>query len=76
MAADAVVVGDLRQYHMVMRGGLIVKIGYNGTDFAENKFSVVMEQYYFDWISNIRKSAIVKGPTFADVKTELADPES
>ena len=46
------------------------------TDFAENKFSVVMEQYYFDWISNIRKSAIVKGPTFADVKAELADPES
>lgn len=71
MEPDAVVVGDLRQYNVIWRGGTIVKIGYNGTDFAENKFSVVMEQFYFNYISEARKSAIVKGPDFATVKTAL-----
>ncbi len=73
MAADAIVVGDLKQYNLIQRGGIIVRIGYNGTDFAENKFSVVMEQFYFDYISDIRKPAIVKGPTFATVKALLAE---
>jgi len=71
MAADAIVVGDLKQYNMIQRGGIIVRIGYNGTDFAENKFSVVMEQFYFDYISDVRKAAIVKGATFATVKSLL-----
>lgn len=71
MGADAVIVGDLKAYNIILRGGFIVKIGYNGTDFAENKFSVVMEQYYFDYISDIRKKAIVKGPDFATVKTAI-----
>lgn len=72
MAADAVLVGDLKAYNIILRGGFIVKIGYNGTDFAENKFSVVMEQYYFDYISAIRQAAIVKGPDFATVKTAIS----
>ncbi|QES88858.1 hypothetical protein [Rhizosphaericola mali] len=72
MAADALLVGDLKQYNAILRGGFIVKVGYNGTDFGENKFSVVQEQFYFDYISDIRKAALVKGPNFADVKTALA----
>lgn len=74
MAADAVVVGDLKQYNVIWRGGIIVKIGYNGTDFAENKFSVVMEQFYYNYISEARKSAIVKGPTFTAVKEAIIEP--
>lgn len=73
MAADAIVVGDLKQYNVILRGGLIVRIGYNGTDFAENKFSVVMEQFYFDYISDVRKPAIVKGATFNDVRAQIGD---
>lgn len=72
VAADAVIVGDLKQYNIAMRGGLILRVGHNGTDFAENKFSQVIEQYYFDYISDLRKSAIVKGPDFATVKTAIA----
>lgn len=71
MDTDAIMVGDFKQYQILLRGGLIVRIGYNGTDFAENKFSVVMEQYYYDYISAIRKQAIVSGPNFADVKTAI-----
>lgn len=71
MAADDILVGDFKQYNILLRGGLIVKVGYNGTDFAENKFSVVMEQFYFDYISTLRTPAIVKGADFATVKTAL-----
>jgi hypothetical protein len=71
MAADSVLVGDLKQYNILLRGGLIVRVGYNGTDFAQNMYSVVLEQFYFDYISNIRKVAIVKGPDFATVKTAI-----
>jgi hypothetical protein len=71
MAADDVLVGDFKQYNILLRGGLIMKVGYNGTDFAENRFSTVLEQYYFDYISTLRTPAIVKGTTFAAVKTAL-----
>lgn len=72
VGTDAIMVGDFKQYNVILRGGFIVKVGYNGTDFAENRFSVVMEQYYYDYISAIRAAAIVKGPDFATVKTALA----
>lgn len=71
MGADDLLVGDFKQYNIILRGGLIVRVGYNGTDFAENKFSVVLEQYYFDYISSIRKVAIVKAPNFQNVKNTL-----
>jgi hypothetical protein len=67
VAADDIMVGDFKQYNIMLRGGLILRMGYNGTDFAENRFSYVLEQYYFDYISTIRKAAIVKGPDFATV---------
>lgn len=73
MAADAVIVGALKRYKVILRGGLLVKVGYNGTDFAENKFSVVMEQFYFNYIPSVHTSAIVKGPTFAAVKAAIED---
>lgn len=73
MGADAVMVGDFKQYNILLRGGLIVRVGYNGTDFAENRFSVVMEQFYFDYISALRTKAIVKGADFATVKTALTE---
>lgn len=71
LGADGLIAGDLKQYNIILRGGLIVRVGYNGTDLAENKFSTVMEQFYFDYISTVRKVAIVSGPDFATVKTAI-----
>lgn len=71
MGVDDVMVGDFKQFNVILRGGLIVRVGYNGTDFAQNMFSVVIEQYYFDYISALRAVAIVKGSTFAAVKTAI-----
>lgn len=71
LGSDGLIAGDLKQYNIILRGGLIVRVGYNGTDLAENKFSTVMEQFYFDYISTVRKVAIVSGPDFATVKTAI-----
>lgn len=74
MSADDVLVGDFKQYNILLRGGMIVKVGYNGTDFAENRYSTVLEQFYFDYISALRQPAIVKGTTFATVKGLITTP--
>jgi hypothetical protein len=71
MGTDDLIVGDFKQYNIINRGGLIVRVGYNGTDFAQNMFSTVLEQYYFDYISAIRAVAIVSGSTFSAVKTAI-----
>lgn len=71
MAADNVMVGDFKQFNIILRGGLIVRVGYNGNDFGNNQFSTVMEQFYYDYISTVRKVAIVSGPDFATVKAAI-----
>jgi hypothetical protein len=72
VGADLVMVGDFKQYNIILRGGLIVRVGYNGNDFGNNQFSTVMEQFYYDYISTVRKVAIVSGPDFATVKTAIS----
>ena len=71
MGTDDLVVGDLKQLNLILRGGLIVRVGYNGTDFAQNMFSTVIEQYFYDYIPTIRAAAIVKGATFSAIKTAI-----
>lgn len=68
---DDVIVGDFKQYNILLRGGIIMRIGWNLDDLAKNKFSVVLEQDYFDYISTIRAKALVKGQTFAAVKEAI-----
>ena len=71
VTAGNVTVGDFSQYNILLRGGIIVKVGYNGTDFAENRFSVVLEQFYFDYISQLRATALVSD-TFASVRSQIS----
>lgn len=76
IGAQDVIVGDFKRYNVQTRGGIIVKVGYNGTDFAENKFSTVIERFYFDYISNIHKPSIVKSEfDVARSLIELADED-
>lgn len=67
-----VIVGDMKQYNIAMRGGVLVRVGHNGNDFANNMFSTVVEQFYFNYISDARKPAIVKGD-FEVVKAAIAE---
>ncbi len=68
---DDIIVGDLTQYKLQLRGGMIVRAGMAGNNLIENKMTYVMEQYYFDYIPAKRVPALVKGGTFAAVKTLL-----
>lgn len=70
--ADNIVVGDLKQYNLTMRGSFIIKIGYVNEDLIHNRFTVVGEQFYFNWLPEARKGAIVKGQTFTAVKQAIA----
>lgn len=74
VGTDDVIVGDFKQYKILLRGGMIMRVGFNGNNFAENKFSVVIEQDYFNYISAIRAAALVKGTTFATVKGAIDTP--
>lgn len=68
---DDIIVGDLKQYNLTFRGGIIVKIGYTGDDLIHNRYSIVVERYFFGYIPTTRKAAIVKGTTFSAVKTAI-----
>lgn len=69
---DNVLVGDFKQYNVQFKGGVIVRTGYNNNDLITNKITTVMEQYYFNYISALRATALVKGTTFAAVKTAIS----
>lgn len=69
---DNVLVGDFKQYNLQFRGGVIVRVGHNGTDLIENKITTVIEQYYWRYIPAIKAAALVKGSTFATVKTAIS----
>nr|DAP84371.1 MAG TPA: major capsid protein [Caudoviricetes sp.] len=60
IGADETIVADFSQYNVIMRGGMIVRMGYNNDDFSKGRFSITMDQFYYDYISDIRKKALAK----------------
>lgn len=50
-------VGDGTTWNVDFRGDIIIRIGYNGTDFITNQQTIVIERYYFDYISTNRLGA-------------------
>lgn len=70
MGNDDVIVGDISKLNILLRGGFIVRVGYNGTDFAQNQFSVVLEQFFQSYVAAPFRPAIVKG-TFSTIKTAI-----
>lgn len=65
-------VGDGQTWNVDFKGGVIIRIGYNGTDFVQNQQTVVVEQYYFDYISTNRLGAWVYG-NFEVIKGVIND---
>lgn len=70
LTQQQVVVGDLKEYNLTLRGPMIVRFGLNGEDFSENKVTAIMEQFYFNYISPTRTNAIVKG-AFDTIKAAI-----
>lgn len=64
-------VGDGRIYHVDLRGDIIVRIGYVNDDFIKNQYSLVVEQFFFNYISTARKPGFIYA-NFAAVQADIA----
>ena len=62
--------GDGSVYKVRLKGDLQVRIGYSQDDFDRNQNSVIVEQFYFDYVSQARKAGLVYAD-FAAVKTSI-----
>lgn len=70
ITAGSFVIGDLGMFNVDFYGDTIVKIGYVNDDLIKNQYTVVVERFFYDYISTNKKPAIVKG-VFATIKTAL-----
>jgi hypothetical protein len=73
IAAGTFLLGDLSNYNVDFYGDVIVKIGYINDDLIRNQFTVVVEQFFFQYISTNKLGGLVKG-TFSTIKTALELP--
>jgi hypothetical protein len=70
ITAGTFLLGDLSNFNVDMYGDIIVKIGYINDDLIRNQFTVVVEQFFFNYISSNKLGGLVKG-TFSTIKTAL-----
>jgi hypothetical protein len=61
MSVDNALVGDLTQYKVDVYKEFVLKVGWVNDDFIHNQFCVLGEIRYHRYISDNRKTAIVKG---------------
>jgi len=66
-------VGDGTVYNVDLKGDIIVRIGYNADDFIKNQYSMVVEQYFYNYVSEARKTGLVYG-NFAAIKAAIEKP--
>lgn len=66
-------VGDGSIYNVDLRGDLIVRMGYSTGDFEANQYTLLVEQYFFNYISQARKPGFVYF-NFDTVKAAIAAP--
>lgn len=66
-------VGDGSIYNVDLRGDLIVRMGYSTGDFEANQYTLLVEQYFFNYISQARKPGFIYF-NFDTVKAVIAKP--
>ncbi len=65
--------GDGSVYKVLLKGDLIVRIGYSNDDFDKNQYSMVVEQFFYSYISQARKAGLVYA-SFEAVKALIEEP--
>jgi len=58
---DYALVGDMKQFKVMIYKDFVLKMGWINDDFIRNQFTVVAEVRFHDYISTARKKAIVYG---------------
>lgn len=61
MWPDNALVGDMKQFKVLVYKDFVLKMGWINDDFIRNQFTVVAEVRFHDYISAARKKAIVYG---------------
>lgn len=61
MWPDNALVGDMKQFKVLVYKDFVLKMGWINDDFIRNQFTVVAEVRFHDYISSARKKAIVYG---------------
>ncbi len=65
--------GDGSVYKVLLKGDIIIRIGFPNDDFLKNQFSLLVEQYYYSYISSARKTGLVYGD-FSAIKALIEKP--
>lgn len=73
VAYDNFFLGDGSVYQVLLKGDLVVRIGYSNDDFDRNQYSLVVEQYFYSYIPESKKVGLVYA-SFADVKASIEMP--
>jgi hypothetical protein len=73
VAFDEFIIGDGGAYNVDLLGDVIVRFGWENDDHRKNMFSVAVEQYYFAYGSQARKTGLVKG-NFTTIKASIEKP--
>ncbi len=63
-------IGDGSVYHVDLKGEIIVRMGYANDDFIRNQYTLVVEQYFYNYISNARKAGFIYA-NFDVVKADI-----
>lgn len=73
VALGSAFVGDGSIYNVDLRGDLIVRMGYSTGDFEANQYTLLVEQYFFNYISQAKKPGFIYF-NFDTVKAAIAAP--
>jgi hypothetical protein len=63
-------IGDGNAYNVDLKGEIQVRIGYNQDDFIKNQYTMIVEQYFYNYISEAKKSGFIYA-NFAVVKADI-----
>ncbi len=63
-------IGDGNAYNVDLKGEIEVRIGYNQDDFIKNQYTMIVEQYFYNYISEAKKSGFIYA-NFAVIKADI-----
>jgi hypothetical protein len=52
-------IGDGTAYEVLLRGEIQVRIGWNNDDFSKNQYTMIVEQYFYDYIPQSKRSGFI-----------------
>jgi len=66
-------IGDGNVYNVDLKGDIIVRVGYINDDFVRNQYRIVVERYFYNYISEARKAGFIYAD-FATIKADIEKP--